>query len=616
MPDNFYDVDSLVAGTLAADDSGREQDIWAEFDKQQNTAEVIPEAGITGWINKLPKNISAGLYRAALAGVDTAGDVAHAMAVGAQQEEARATAEKTGAPPPEFPKPSSLRDLAPEFYDNAHAFGDSLSEGNTMADDLTQGVAQFALPFAGWMKALGTLGMTGNVVRGLTAETIAASTAFEPHDGRLADLARLGRESEGKFGDVLRTIAPDGSLVNRYIDYMTNRGPTTHDGLPAVHNDDGSFSTEISITVTDPRLNDGKPTNIPSLWGRKVLSEDDAVKAAVASGNKYKSFDSIDSAVDAAVKRSERKGREAQFEGEWEGRWKNAVDNLAGTAIIAGLLKGAGTGFKIGKQALSDTPRVGRRGQEGMVAYHGAKANFDRFDSNAIGSGEGNQSFGHGLYFAENPDTAKYYQRTVGSNGLSQDQLDAYFTPGRKIAPYGTHNLTDEVLSYDNKTGRVIVKRDGKAVEYGDMGADKLKVEKVVGKNNGRFYTVDIPDDAPMLDWDQPLSSQPQHVQDAIKNAVNENKDLIEAYASYSRKTHSNRGFWSNEVLHGSSLDGETAYRALTEVLGSQEAATKALQKGGLKGIKYLDSGSRNAKDGSRNLVVFDDSIIKILKKE
>lgn len=84
--------------------------------------------------------------------------------------------------------------------------------------------------------------------------------------------------------------------------------PSTHDGLPALENPDGTYSTELSITVTNPRLNGGKPTNIPSLWGRKVLNEDAAVEQALKSGRKYDSFPTVDAAVTAAKKRSEAGG--------------------------------------------------------------------------------------------------------------------------------------------------------------------------------------------------------------------------------------------------------------------------------------------------------------------
>ena len=85
-------------------------------------------------------------------------------------------------------------------------------------------------------------------------------------------------------------------------------GAMTHDGLPAVRNSDGSYSTELSITVTDPRLNGGRPTNIPSLWGGRVLPEGDAVQAALKSGKPFVAYPSIDEAVTAAKARSQAGG--------------------------------------------------------------------------------------------------------------------------------------------------------------------------------------------------------------------------------------------------------------------------------------------------------------------
>jgi len=87
--------------------------------------------------------------------------------------------------------------------------------------------------------------------------------------------------------------------------------PITHDGYPAVVNSDGSVSTEISITVTDPQLNDGKPTNIPSLWKGRIVSQEEAIKNALASGNTYQSFSTIDAAVKAAKAKSAAGGANA-----------------------------------------------------------------------------------------------------------------------------------------------------------------------------------------------------------------------------------------------------------------------------------------------------------------
>ena len=47
-----------------------------------------------------------------------------------------------------------------------------------------------------------------------------------------------------------------------------------------------------------------------------------------------------------------------------------------------------------------------------IKAYHGSPYDFDAFDVSKIGSGEGAQAYGHGLYFAEDVRVAKSYRQT------------------------------------------------------------------------------------------------------------------------------------------------------------------------------------------------------------
>ena len=104
--------------------------------------------------------------------------------------------------------------------------------------------------------------------------------------------------------------------VYRNKDTKTGAGQKTHDGYPARENADGSYSTEVSITVTNPKLNNGKPTNIPSLWKGKEVDEDTAVRNALATGKSYKAFNSINEAVTAAKARSEAGGAGADSKKE------------------------------------------------------------------------------------------------------------------------------------------------------------------------------------------------------------------------------------------------------------------------------------------------------------
>ncbi len=77
-----------------------------------------------------------------------------------------------------------------------------------------------------------------------------------------------------------------------------------------IRNPDGSWSSEITMTTDKgeyPGLNDGRPTNLPTLWlvnGKPMrVSPEQAVQYAIASGLKFTSYDSLDAADKAATER-------------------------------------------------------------------------------------------------------------------------------------------------------------------------------------------------------------------------------------------------------------------------------------------------------------------------
>jgi hypothetical protein len=56
--------------------------------------------------------------------------------------------------------------------------------------------------------------------------------------------------------------------------------------------------------------------------------------------------------------------------------------------------------------------------------YHGTTAIFSRFDLAYIGSGEGNITFGYGMYFSSNEDIARYYADTLRSRSSASYDPD------------------------------------------------------------------------------------------------------------------------------------------------------------------------------------------------
>jgi hypothetical protein len=145
----------------------------------------------------------------------------------------------------------------------------------------------------------------------------------------------------------------------------------------------------------------------------------------------------------------------------------------------------------------------------GLRLYHGSPHDFDKFSMDKIGTGEGAQAYGHGLYFAENEGVARNYR-----DNLSGQQ-------------FGTPLVSQDVRGWLESAGGDYQKAATEAKAFlseygGQMGRDEEKTLREAialmdkGKQSwGRMYEVDVnanPED--FLDWDAPLSAQPQKVRD------------------------------------------------------------------------------------------------------
>ena len=115
------------------------------------------------------------------------------------------------------------------------------------------------------------------------------------------------------------------------------------------------------------------------------------------------------------------------------------------------------------------------------------------------------------------------------------------------------------------------------------------------------MYEVHIDaDPLQFLDLDVPLGEQAQHIREAA--GVSPAGDPFSAYA----QGGGDLSFSPTEL--GSAIVG-------APFPGGASAQSRALLSKGIPGIRYSDTGSRGAGEGSRNYVVFDDRIITILKK-
>lgn len=217
----------------------------------------------------------------------------------------------------------------------------------------------------------------------------------------------------------------------------------------------------------------------------------------------------------------------------------------------------------------------------GMTVWHGSPYKFTKFDASKIGTGEGNQAYGHGIYVAENPNVAKQYAENVKDTA--------------SIAEYNAKlgrlsKLMDEDALYPGAYRKFkSAKGEQAAQEYDALMEQKL--QKV--KDPGTLYKVDLPDEhiSQMIDWDKPLSKQPKNVLNAIKGIEKDLPTIPDFDLKKWMDTDPLASTWHNVINRDLGVE--------------QPQISSMLAKRGIPGIKYLDQDSRNAKQGTRNFVVF-----------
>jgi hypothetical protein len=236
-----------------------------------------------------------------------------------------------------------------------------------------------------------------------------------------------------------------------------------------------------------------------------------------------------------------------------------------------------------------------------LDVYHGTPHRFDpteenplgEFDASKIGTGEGQQVYGHGIYLAEAQDVGDSYRRALTPHQVTSDaaqSLANYAVRQRREPEAAIQWLEKERKAYKETPPPETMKQYDDAIAILRKG----NVEKV-----GNLYKADLPDEMidRMLDWDKPLSEQPEAVRKALRDVYNAD--------------------WLGDE---SKQTGQDLYKRMGKMHGDDIAAvSRDLRDIGIPGIRYLDAGSRGqGGSGTRNFVVFpgEEKKVKILKRE
>lgn len=246
-------------------------------------------------------------------------------------------------------------------------------------------------------------------------------------------------------------------------------------------------------------------------------------------------------------------------------------------------------------------------------AYHGSPyRGIERFDTAKIGSGEGAQAYGWGLYFASKKEVAEHYRKTLA--GATFDYADdATRERMKRLTNFDDwlwRYLSDTAEDADYDPAKMVETLNQYAERYSGSRAQVQEIAGLIGsgklvpKRGGQLYEVEVPSDDELLLWDKPLSQQPPKVRAALESTFSEAEKRRQA--AWRIPSWAIRDGETADISYADANTGGTVYTAMAGRLDSWEEASRTLRAAGIKGIKYLDGGSRNAGDGSYNYVIFD----------
>jgi hypothetical protein len=253
---------------------------------------------------------------------------------------------------------------------------------------------------------------------------------------------------------------------------------------------------------------------------------------------------------------------------------------------------------------------------------------FGRFKMDKIGTGEGAQAYGHGLYFADAKGIAEDYRRTLTRNGRHELYVDgqkidraldifpksenvtAPQFAGNALRRFGDIDQAKAALLEDITNG----KKAGLIEPWEEQSrreaiglVESMRGREIKNPLPGGVYRTQIDvDPDTLLDWDKPLSEQPAVMEQLSRLQTPTGNMADDALGYFSRD-----GFGNKSNPTGSDL-----MDFLREQQGSAQGASATARQVGIPGIRYADGMTRNsAGEKSYNYVMFDDKPINIVER-
>ena len=281
-------------------------------------------------------------------------------------------------------------------------------------------------------------------------------------------------------------------------------------------------------------------------------------------------------------------------------------------------------------------------------AFAGSRVDYDRPSLEAIGSGEGNQAHGWGLYYALDRDVAEGYRKeftegktniVIGDKSIEEwvnsyewnndtydiadniiDDIKRHLENNNVADSFEARQIILNDIGYHQKSFQYAVKNNPASDEYyakreienlnnltellnkiATYSQKEIKVEQ----QKGQVHEVDIPENPYLLDEQKPFSEQSDIVKKGIENAV---KEIAGEDAQKQMEILREKDFIGREIYNTLSrgLSSDENGRATSN---SDKATSQLLEKYGIKGITY------DGKQDGRAFVIFNPDDVKVIQK-
>jgi hypothetical protein len=245
-----------------------------------------------------------------------------------------------------------------------------------------------------------------------------------------------------------------------------------------------------------------------------------------------------------------------------------------------------------------------------------------------IGSGEGQQVYGWGLYGSTERGVAEKYAGEKKARGIlsekrgkRSDQMEeaeglaAYYFERNNGDVEAAKRELREYIELDKDNDKLVKSLTAAVKELEEHGGEYEMLKENVYEQT--FFTDRAPgDESHLLKWYEPVSAEQLGLLRELGLNIQEKSRIVEGQEV--RRIQIKRG---DELLlqvrDASEITGEDVYRLVSKATGSPKSASEWLAAHGIDGVKYpVDSyGGKGVKDGDKagwNYVSFRDDNIRV----